>query len=407
MSDFLCRVGMPDGRVLEQVFEAPDETVLRGDLLRRGLHVFEVRRKGFIPRLALPAFARRTKRVPIETFLVFNQELAALLRAGLPLLQAIDLMLERLRDPVFRAVLTDIRDRVKSGEDLSQAFAAYGDTFPPLYASSLRAGEKSGELESVIRRFIRYTRLLLEARRKVFSALVYPLVLVTLSVIMILIMTIYVVPRFMTFFADLEIDQLPLVTRVVLALSGFLRGYWYLILGGLVLGWIAYKRFAATEVGRREIDRYKLRIPFMGGVLKRFALAEFARSLATLLSGGIPLVQALEIAVSSVGNLYVRSLVHPTVQQVREGQPFYGALEKAGIYDPLEIDMVKVGEATGSLDQMLQSVSEFLDEQIETRMARLLTLVEPLMLVFMGIIVAILLVAIYLPMFSMMGQSKF
>jgi len=406
VSDFLCRVGTPDGRVLEEVFSGRDEGSLRGELQRRGLHVFEVRPKGFAVRSLVPSFAR-ARRIKIETFLVFNQELAALLKAGLPLLQALDLMLERMRDLGFREVLTEIRDRVKSGEDLSQAFAAYGDTFPPLYASSLRAGEKSGELESVIRRFIRYTRLLLDARRRVFSALVYPAVLVTLSIAMILVMTIYVVPKFMIFFADLEITELPMVTRVVLGVSGVLRGYWYLFLGGIIALWLGYKRAATTDAGRREIDRRKLQVPFMGGVLKRFALAEFARSLATLLSGGIPLVQALEIAVSSVGNLYIRSLVHPTVQQVREGQPFYSALEKADIYDTLEIDMIKVGEATGSLDQMLQSVSEFLDEQIETRMARLLTLVEPLMLVFMGVIVAILLVAIYLPMFSMLGQSKF
>lgn len=406
MSAFLCRVGTPDGRVLEEVFTARDEEALRGDLARRGLHVFTVRRKGFSPAALLPSFTR-SRRVPIESFLVFNQELAALLKAGLPLLQALDLMLERMREPAFRAVLTDIRDRVKSGEDLSQAFAAYGDTFPPLYASSLRAGERSGELESVVRRFIRYTRLVLEARRKVFSALVYPAVLVALSIIMILVMTIYVVPRFMVFFADLEITELPMVTRVVLAVSGVLRGYWYLFLGGGFALWLAYKRFAATDLGKREIDRRKLQVPLMGPVLKRFALAEFARSLATLLAGGIPLVQALEIAVSSVGNLHIRGLVAPTVQQVREGQAFYGALEAAGVYDSLEIDMIKVGEATGSLDVMLQSVSEFLDEQIETRMARLLTLVEPLMLVFMGLIVAILLVAIYLPMFSMLGQSKF
>ena len=249
MSDFLCRVGMPDGRVLEQVFQARDESVLRGDLQRRGLHVFDVRRKGLA--LRLPSLRRR-RRIPMDVFLVFNQEFAALLKAGLPLLQALDLMLERMRDPTFAAVLTDIRDRVKSGEDLSQAFAAYGDTFPPLYASSLRAGEKSGELENVIRRFIRYTRLLLDARRKVFSALVYPAVLVGLSIIMILVMTMYVVPRFMVFFADLEITELPLVTRVVLTLSDALRGYWYLFLGGGVKGGLRYG--STDEIGYRAVE---------------------------------------------------------------------------------------------------------------------------------------------------------
>jgi type IV pilus assembly protein PilC len=405
---FICRVGTPDGRVFEEMFAASDETALRSDLGKRGYHLFEVKRQGMAPKMGLPALLRggRRGKVPVQDFLVFNQELAALLKAGLPLLQALDLMLERLENPTFRAVLTDVRDRVKSGTDLSEAFAEHGDLFPRLYPSSLKAGEKSGELEAVIRRFVRYMKLVLDARRRVISALTYPAVLVVLSITMIAVMTIYVVPRFMGFFTELDAD-LPMITQVVLGISTFMSNNWVLMAVGLIAAGLAFRAWGRTVPGRLAIDRWKLRVPFLGPVLHRFALAEFCRSLATLLSGGIPLVPSFEIGIASVGNAFVRDRLNPGVQKVREGRPFYLALEESEIFTDMSIDMVKVGEATGSLDEMLNSVSDFLDEQVETRMQRLLSLVEPLMLVFMGIIIAILLISIYLPMYSMLGSSKF
>lgn len=401
---FFCRVGTPDGRVLEEVFTASDETALRTDLSKRGYHLFEVRRRGVARKLQGRSLRRR--RIPDQEFLVFNQELASLLKAGLPLLQTLDLMLERMKNPHFRSLLSEVRDKVKSGTDLSEAFAEYGDMFPRLYPSSLKAGERSGELELVIRRFIRYMRLVLDARRRVVSALVYPAVLVLLSIAMISIMAIYVVPKFMGFFAELD-AELPLITRIVLSVSTFASSNWVMILFGVVTGAIALRSWGKTDAGRLALDRLKLRVPFMGPVLHRFAQAEFCRSLSTLLAGGIPLVPSFEIGISSVSNAYVRSRLEPTIQMVREGKPFYVALEKSEVFTDMAIDMVKVGEATGALDDMLTSVSEFLDEQVETRMQRLLSLVEPMMLVFMGIIIAILLISIYLPMFSMLGQTKF
>ncbi|HEX7184982.1 MAG TPA: type II secretion system F family protein [Thermoanaerobaculia bacterium] len=401
---FLCRLGTPDGRVVEEVMNASDEVALRNELTKRGLHIFEVRRRGVARKLSVPGMRRR-KRIPVQEFVVFNQEMAALLKAGLPLLQALDLMLERMHNQHFRAVLTEIRDRVKSGEDMSEAFAAFGELFPRLYPSSLKAGERSGELELVIRRFVRYMKLVLDARRRVVSALVYPAVLVGLSIAMMTIMAIYVVPKFMVFFENLEAD-LPLITRIVLSISSAASDNWLLLLLGVVAGVLFYRSWSRTESGQLAMDRTKMRLPFIGPVLHRFALSEFTRSLSTLLAGGIPLVPAFEIAVSSVGNTHVRSRLEPTIQMVREGKPFHGALEESRVFTDMAVDMVKVGEATGSLDEMLSNVSDFLDEQIETRMQRLLSLVEPLLLVFMGIMIAILLIAIYLPLFSALGETN-
>jgi type IV pilus assembly protein PilC len=402
---FVCRVGTPDGRVVEELLTASDESSLRSELSKRGLHVFEVRRRGLSRSLSAGG-SRRRKRIPAQEFVVFNQEIAALLKAGLPLLQALDLMLERMPNAYFRGVLTEIRDRVKSGEDLSEAFAAYGDLFPRLYPATLKAGERSGELEQVIRRFLRYMKLVLDARRRVVSALIYPAVLVCLSIAMIIVMAIFVVPKFQVFFENLDVE-LPLITRIVLAVSSFASHNWPILLA-LVLGTVfSFRSWNRTEKGGLVVDRFRLRLPLLGGVLQRFSQAEFCRSLATLLTGGIPLVPAFEIAVTSVGNMWVRRKLEPTIQMVREGKPFYSALETSAVFTDMSIDMVKVGEATGSLDDMLGSVADFLDEQIETRMQRILSLIEPMMLIFMGIMIALILVSVYLPMFSVLGSSKF
>ncbi|HXO30064.1 MAG TPA: type II secretion system F family protein [Thermoanaerobaculia bacterium] len=404
---FYCRVGTPEGRVLEQTFVASDEPALLTELAKLGYHVFEVRRRGMPRKLgAAGIFGRHRKPIPVQEFMVWNRELAVLLKAGLPLLQALDLMLERMENQHFKAVLTDIRDRVKSGQDLSEAFEEHAELFPRLFPSTLKAGEKSGELEQVIRRFIRYLKLVMDARRRVITALVYPAVLICLSITMISVMMVYVVPKITVFFENLEVE-LPLMTRMLIAVSGFAHRNVVWLALGVLGGVVAFRAWRRTEPGRLWLDRAKLKLPFIGPVLHRFALTELCRSLATLLSGGIPLVPALEIATDAVGNVQVRQAIAPQIQLVREGKPFHEALERSGVFLEMSIDMIKVGEATGSLDEMLTSVADFMDEQIETRMGRILTLIEPLMLVFMGIIVAMILVAIYLPLVSALGQSQY
>lgn len=399
---FVCRYGTPDGRVLTKVQNGADATSVRHELEKQGFHIFEVRPRGSLFNFELP-FAKKRRRMPIDEFLAFNQELAALLRAGLPLLQALELMLERIEEPNLRQVLTEIRDQVKSGIELSDAFASFGDMFPPLYASTLKAGERSGELESVIRRFIRYLRLVSTARKKVVSALIYPAVLIGLSIGMLAVLAIYVVPSFSKFYRDLD-AELPAITQITLAVSFWLRDHYLFLLGGLVLAGILSTNWRKTPTGLLFFDRLRLRIPIVGDIFRYFALSEFCRSLSTLLAGGIPLVSALDTAVQAVGNRHVSGSIAPVIDEVRQGQPFNEALDRTRAFPNLAIDMIKVGEATGSLDDMLNSVSDYFDETVETRVQRLLTLVEPIMLVVMGALVALLLISIYLPMFGALSQ---
>jgi type IV pilus assembly protein PilC len=400
---FVCRLGTPDGRVIQEVHTASDEKALRRELERRGLHLFEARRSGLS--FALPNFRRRRKAVSQGDFMIYNQELASLLKAGLPLLQALDMMLERMKPGRFQEVLSDIRNRVRSGEEMSDAFERYAEMFPRLYPASLKAGERSGELEAVLRRFVRYLKLVGDARKRVTSALVYPAVLVLMSIAMVGVLSLYVVPKFEDFFNTLEIE-LPLPTRITLGLSSFMTNNLLWVVLVVVAAAVFFQRWRKSDAGSYALDRFKLRVPLIGPILHRFALSEFSRSLATLLSGGIPLVPAFEIGTQAVGNSYVRRRLQPTIQKVREGKAFYQALEDSGVFTALAINLVKVGEETGALDEMLTNVSDFFDEQVETRLGRVLSLLEPLLMVFLGLVVAMLLLSIYLPLISSMGNSN-
>ena len=316
---FLCRVGTSDGRILEDVFEAADEETLRQQLTQRGYHLFDLRRRGALGKIPMPGRTRAASRINARALTIFNQELAALLRSGLPMMQALDLMLGRQRDPVFQTTLRDVRDRVKSGQDLSSAIAAFGDMFPPLYAATLRAGERSGEMEQVIRRFIRYQQLVTETRKRIVSALVYPAALVGLSVALIAVMMIWVMPRFTDFFSNLQVD-LPLLTRITMGLSIFVKDNFVFLFAFLVVLVLVVVRMSRSESGRGAISRLQLRIPLLGPIFHRLGLSEFCRSLATLLSGGIPIVTSLEVSVGAVSNPSFRQRLEPVTDSVRQGR---------------------------------------------------------------------------------------
>ena len=402
---FTCRVGTPEGEVVEQSRDGADETAVRRDLERLGYHLFEIRPKSTVSRLFALRGTKRRKRIDMRALLIFNQELAALLRSGLPILQALELMVDRQRDPQFRELLLEVREKVKGGEDLSTAFGAHRDLLPPLYPPSLQAGERSGELEQVIRRFVRYQQLVLETRKRVVSALVYPVTLIALSVALIAVMMVYVLPKFTVFFNALNVE-LPLVTRVTMGLATFVKANVWLLVGGLVTLVFLYRRFTNTLAGRNFMARVRLKIPLIGSIFHRMALSEFCRSMATLLAGGIPIVASMETSVQAVGNLYIRRRLEPAIKGVREGQSLADTLAESGVTEDIIVDMVKVGETTGSLDVMLSDVSSFMDEEVETKLQRLLTLLEPIMMALMGIIVATLLVSVYLPIFSLLGQVQ-
>src|SRR5712692_1954937 len=401
MPQFIIRVGTPDGQIVERHVDASTSRAAEEELRQQGLHVFAAKRGTISLRDFLP---RSRKGVSTERFLLFNQELLALVRAGLPILQSFDIMLERQKDARFREILTDVRDKLKSGVSLSDAFASFGNIFPPIYSTSLRAGERSGDLEGVLRRFLKYQKMIVALRKKVITALIYPTVLITMMIGMVFVMLTKVIPKFAEFYRGFDAD-LPAFTRVMIGISQGLTDHLMIVLIATIVLVLLGRQWIATG-GRVIWDRFKLKLPFVGPVMHRFAMMQFTQSLGTLLGGGTPMVPAIEIASQSIANQDVATKVSAIVQQVREGEPLWRSLESTGVVSDLAVEMIKVGESTGALTEMLANVSEFYDEEIEARLQRMVAAIEPFILVFMGLVVATLLYAFYLPLFQLTSVGQ-
>lgn len=401
MPEFLARLGAPDGSILERSFTAESEKALRGELSGQYL-VLGVRRKDTLTALVPGLGPGRT--IKMKEFLLFNQELASLLKAGLPILASLDILTERRKNQVFKRALVDVRDKVRGGMSLSEAFIEQGDLFPRIYGSTLASGERSGEVANVLQRYIAYQKTTMNTRRKVVAALIYPACLFALSIVVIGILIMVVVPGFVDFYADLGAD-LPLITRLLIGLSTLMTRYILVLLAAVVGLAIAFRAWNRTEAGRLAMDRIKLRIPLVGGILQRFAATRFVRTLGTLLAGGIPAVAALGIAGRAVGNLVFERALIDVERRVREGTGLWQALDDTHLFSDIAIEMTKVGESTGALSDMLVNVADFYDEEIDTRLGTMMSLLEPLMLIFMGFLVAMMLLAIYLPLLKSYSQA--
>jgi type IV pilus assembly protein PilC len=404
MPEFLCRIGTPSGEVYDKVYVGTDEAALRRQLETQNLMILDMRRRSAVLQGLLKGLRLKSGIAPRE-FLFFNQELRALIRAGLPIVPSLEILLERRKNKTFRSALIDVRDRVKGGEALSEAFAAQGELFPPLYSASLASGERSGELAAVIDRFVAYLAKVLAIRRKVISALIYPAILITLAAALIGLMVFYIIPKFNEFLVDFG-AELPLITKIVVGTSLLAARNWYLILAvivgaPLVLGW-----WGRTPAGRYHIDGLKLRLPLAGRVIGEYCQNRFTRTLGTLQAGGIPLVTSLDLAARAVGNAVFEKALLGVASKVREGESLWESLDKTGLLSDITIQMIKVGESTGALDEMLKSASDFTDEEIDAHLDRMMALVEPLMLVFMALVVATMLLSIYYPLIQAYGQAS-
>jgi len=395
--EFRCRLGTPGGDIIEGIYVADSEARLRRELEEKGLYILAIQRAGFaLGSLGLP----RRRKISTREFLVFNQELATLLKAGMPLVQSLEILRRRVANPVFKSVLDDVHERVRSGNSLSEAFESHGSMFPGVYTASLLAGEKSGSLEQVIRRYVAYVKVVAGVKRKTISALVYPAILLMLSLVVVTIIVLRVVPEFGAFYDQFG-AQLPLSTRTIVAVSEFAGSYFVLLLltiGAIALTFWLWLRRPGSRV---RFDRWILGIPSLGGVAQKFATSQAARTLATLLGGGIPLVNAIDVAARSIQNQYLARELQIAGQHVREGRALSTAMSDSGAFPDVAIKMVEVGEQTGALQEMLNSLADFYDEEIETNLSRFVTVIEPALLVIMGVIIAALLLSLYMPLFQL------
>ncbi len=396
MGEFVCRVADANGRVFSHVEAAGTLEEARQKLAERGLFVYSVRlRSGLISGML---GVRKERKIGGNDFLILNQQFNTLIKAGLPILRALDLLATRATAPKLRPVLTQIRDRVREGKSLSEAVDEAG-VFSKMYSTAILAGEKSGNLSGVLDYFIAYQRVSTGVKKKILATLVYPTLLVTVASIIVTYLVTVVIPKFALLYRDLGVE-LPGPTKFLVTVT---VDYRYYILGLIVaffltlLGLFFWSR---SEEGGVAFDKLKFRIPILGETLLKFQVAQFCRTLATLLTGGTPLVGALQTAAESITSKLVRGTVGRATQMVREGESLHGALSSSGVMPEMALDMIEVGESSGALAPMLNSVAEFYEEEVGLRLGAMVAVIEPVILIFMGLLVAFILISLYLPIFS-------
>ncbi|MBV9746666.1 MAG: type II secretion system F family protein [Acidobacteriia bacterium] len=395
MAEFVLKYADARGQIRQQVATAGSEKELRERYSQQGFLVYSIKSRS----IAAPGFPGRTRKLDLEKFLIFNQQFVTLIRAGLPILKSLDLLAERLTDPKLGPFVRAVRDEVRNGTLLSDAFRQQR-IFPKIYVTSVMAGEKSGSLTEVLDRYIAYQKLSLAVKKKVLVSLMYPSVLIVLVVLLMVFLVTYVVPTFATLYASMN-AQLPSMTVMLIAIGTTARNYILAFAAGLVGLIFLIRWWMRKESARERIDRVKMRMPILGEMWLKYQVAQLGRILSTLLTGGIPLVQAMETAAESLGTRLLERAVSTAGKGVREGQPLSVSLKASGLVPPLAIDMIEVGESTGALPAMLNSVAEFFEEDVNTKMQATLSLIEPAIMIFMGSFVAFVLISLYLPIFSL------
>ena len=400
MAEWVLKYADSRGEIHSQVATADSEKELRERYTQEGFLIYSVR-----PRHALQGIAASTglgkgsHKLNLEKFLIFNQQFVTLIRAGLPILKSLDLLAERLTDPKLGPYVKAVRDEVRNGTQLSDSFRAQG-IFPKIFVTSVMAGEKSGSLTEVLDRYITYQKLALAVRKKVLVSLMYPGVLMFLAICLMVFLVTYVVPNFATLYASMQ-AKLPAATQILIAVGTTARNYILVFFAALVALIMGFRLWVRKESARARVDGVKMKVPVLGDIWLKYQVAQFSRVLSTLLAGGIPLVQALDTASESLGTPLLSKALGKAGKLVREGQTLSGSLKTTKIFPPLAIDMIEVGESTGALPAMLTSVAEFYEEDVNTRMTAALSLIEPVIMIIMGIFVAFVLIALYLPIFSL------
>jgi len=396
MGEFVCRVADANGRVFSHVEAAADRDEARQKLADRGLYVYSVNPRNTLVSGFLGV--RRERKIGGNDFLVLNQQFNTLIKAGLPILRALDLLATRASAPKLRPILSQIRDRVREGKSLSEAVDEAG-VFSKVYSTAILAGEKSGNLSGVLEYYIAYQKVSTGVQKKLMAALVYPTLLIITATAIVTYLVTFVVPKFGELYRDLGVE-LPTPTKILIAVTVDYRPY---ILGAivlLVLTAIGVFFWSRSEQGGVAFDRFKFKLPVLGPTLLKFQVAQFCRTLGTLLTGGTPLVAALATASESIGSRLVRGNVGQATQMVREGESLHGALSANRVMPEMALDMIEVGETSGALAPMLNSVAEFYEEEVSIKLGAMVSLIEPILLIFMGLLVAGILISLYLPIFS-------
>jgi type IV pilus assembly protein PilC len=400
MAEFLCKLGTVGGQMVTQMEEAPSEEEARQRLAAQGYYIFSVKPRRRLARLHLQGLKSRS--LPTDDFMIFNQQFLTLSKSGLPLQKSLELLARQSRSPVLRTSIETVRDRVRAGDLLSEAFDSVG-VFPKIFCASLRAGERSGSLDKVLAQYLTYQKTTRTFRKKFISALIYPAFLLCFLVGLVGFVMTFIVPRFAQLYEELNVT-LPTLTMLIISFSMGFKKMAGLVLVAVVGGLLGLRLLWNSPRTRLGWDHLKFRSPLVGKLLQKFSVAEFARTLSTLLQGGIPIVTALETARQSVSSPLLARAIGQAATEVAGGRSLNESLRMTGFFPPIALDMVEVGEATGALSGMLEAVAEFFEEDVNIDLGTLIALVDPLVIAAIAMVVAVVLIAFYLPLFSMAAQ---
>jgi type IV pilus assembly protein PilC len=397
MNLYTCKIGHTDGRIVVKEIEAQNPQILKQSLEEQGFFVFEIRKK---PLQFLWDKGQVRKKASSKDLISFNQELLVLVKAGLPIVKALDSILESADKGKLTEILQAVREDIKGGAALSEAFEKYPRTFPHLYIASIRAGERTGDLPQTIRRYIEFLKRADALKKKLLSALLYPVILITVASIVVSVLLIYVVPTFSQIYAGSG-AELPLPTQYLIKFTSFLKLNFPFFIAAVIAAAVFFNRWMTTESGRYWVDNFKLRFPFAGNLVIKYAVVSFTRTFATVLGSGVPIIESLRMSVGTLNNKILERKLLEAVIRVEEGIRLSSALEVTEIFPPLALRMIGVGETTGSLEEMLVDISEFFEQEVDAKLTILTTAIEPAIMILMGLVIGTIVVTMYLPIFKM------
>ena len=396
MPYFLCRLATEEGSIVSQTFLASSCEECRKHFEEEGFCVLSIKRDW--KRIKIPVLPFE-KKIKDRDFIMINQELVALIKAGYPILKCVQIIVKRVKNIHLKELLMKVENEIRGGKSLSEAFAPYEKNFSTVYIASLMAGERSGNLAGTINRYIDYAKVVSQTKAKIKSALTYPTLLILFAFILLMILLNFILPRFTVFYADFE-AELPAITRGLLAFSQFLRANFLFLIAFVFLLYLVYSLLKRNEKTLVIRDRIKLKIPYGGSILIESGVSLFSRTLGLILEAGISLVSAVGIANHAVPNYFIIQKSRQLPELIKDGKSLSESLSRIDFFPPLSLDMIRIGEASANLEGMLSEVADYYDEKIQAKIDTFVSLIEPLVIVFMGLIVAAMLLSVYLPIFN-------
>ncbi|MEZ7891526.1 MAG: type II secretion system F family protein [Candidatus Wallbacteria bacterium] len=387
-----------EGKIITSDTEGDSKEAVISKLRERGYFVTNIKEKG-------KEFQLFQKKVSAGEISIFARQFATMIGAGVPLVRCLTILCQQCENPRFKEIITKVRQDVEAGSNLSKALQQHPKVFNNLFVNLVKAGEAGGILEDILSRLATYLESSEQLKQKVKGAMTYPVVVFSIAILVVIFLVIFVLPTFETIFKDMGESKLPLPTRILLGISGFANDYLILLIIGAIAAFIGIKKFFESERGQRLFDTNILKMPVIGLMQKKVAVAKFTRTLGTLIASGVPILQALEVTADTAGNIVIAEAVNKTRASIREGESISEPLKASNVFPPMVVQMIAVGEETGELDKMLTKIADFYDQEVDTAVKGLTSVIEPLVIVFMGIVIGGIVMAIFMPMLELVNKT--